>query len=210
MESVTDQLAHFSLGEVQEVGVASSYSLLLRRMISMSLELEYLNRLVLENSSLTRKEFTQRRVAVKLNDFSAAGSRVEMPTENDEVQAVYDDLLMQSCISWNQWKGLVVKWSCSTSTGKYNALQLYREVDILAWFRGIGQVEFPAVAALARIYLGKPLSAAPQERFFSLSSYVVNDLRTCLDEKRVEMMCLMKGNWKEYKELLKEKKATVH
>ncbi|POM60757.1 hypothetical protein PHPALM_30347 [Phytophthora palmivora] len=228
-------------------------------MISISLELEYLNCLVLEKSSFTRNEFTQRRVPVKGNDFAvenaygnswlfvfhkkytnnmkallldprikskaativsdcAALARVEnelqyehdtifkmikereligrecknsepepvrgcnrgiphassvmvalpdveMPTENDELRAAYDDLLLKSRNSWNQWKGLVVKWPCSTSTGKYYALQLYREVDILAWLRDIGQVGFPAVAALARIYLSKPLSTAPQESF---------------------------------------------
>ncbi|POM62856.1 hypothetical protein PHPALM_27931 [Phytophthora palmivora] len=65
MESVTDQVAQFSLGEVQKVGVASTYSLRFRKMISMSLELEYLNCLVLEKSSFTRNEFTQRRAPVK-------------------------------------------------------------------------------------------------------------------------------------------------
>ncbi|ETN18334.1 hypothetical protein PPTG_21544 [Phytophthora nicotianae INRA-310] len=42
------------------------------------------------------------------------------------------------------------------------------------------------------------------ERFFSLSGYVVSDLRRRLDENRAEMMCLMKVNWSEYKNLLNE------
>ncbi|GMF62724.1 unnamed protein product [Phytophthora fragariaefolia] len=83
-----------------------------------------------------------------------------------EVRAAHDDLILMARNTWNQWKNLFVKWPCSTRDCKYNALQLYREVDILAWSRDNGEDEFPSVAILARIYLGKPLSTATQERFF--------------------------------------------
>ncbi|KAF1772288.1 Ribonuclease H-like domain [Phytophthora cactorum] len=96
----------------------------------------------------------------------------------------------------NQWKNTSVKWSCASQGGKYNALQLYREVDVLSWFKNHEEHDHPAIA---RIYLAKPLSTAVQERFFSLRGYVVNELRTRLDDDRAEMMCLMKANWQEYK-----------
>ncbi|OWZ10568.1 hypothetical protein PHMEG_00016561 [Phytophthora megakarya] len=35
------------------------------------------------------------------------------------------------------------------------------------------------------------MSTAQQDRFFSLSGYVVNELRTRLDEDRAEKLCLM-------------------
>ncbi|EGZ13704.1 hypothetical protein PHYSODRAFT_453543, partial [Phytophthora sojae] len=79
----------------------------------------------------------------------------------------------------------------------YNVLQLYQDIDILQWFKETGERDFPSVALLARIYLGKPMSTAPQERFFSIAGYIVNDLRTSLDDKRAEMLCFMKANWKE-------------
>ncbi|ETO70186.1 hypothetical protein F444_13308 [Phytophthora nicotianae P1976] len=84
-------------------------------------------------------------------------------------------------------------------------LDLYREVHVLAWFRDHGEREHPAIAALTRVYLVKPLPTAIQERFFSLSGNVVNQLRTRLDEDRAEMLCLMKANWSEYKTMLSEK-----
>ncbi|ETL43495.1 hypothetical protein L917_05884 [Phytophthora nicotianae] len=109
--------------------------------------------------------------------------------------------------SWNHWISLNVDWpGVTTNGGKYNALLLYRQVDVLTWFRDHGASKFPAVVILARIYLAKPLSTAIQERFFSLSSYEVNLLRTRLEDKRAGMLCLMKANWREYKTLLKEDK----
>ncbi|KAG6975161.1 hypothetical protein JG688_00002653 [Phytophthora aleatoria] len=111
----------------------------------------------------------------------------------------HGDLLLRSRNSWNHWKNLQVKWPCQTnSSGKQTLLQLYHEIDILAWFRD-NESSFPGIAILARIYLGNTFSTAAQDRFFSMSSNVVNDLRTSLDEDRAEMLCLMKSNWSEYR-----------
>ncbi|ETN01474.1 hypothetical protein PPTG_24071, partial [Phytophthora nicotianae INRA-310] len=109
--------------------------------------------------------------------FSAVNSLLEIdgPSMDNETRPFRKDLGMEARNSWNYWTGLNVNWqNVSTDGGKYNALRLYREIDILAWFREHGKCQFPAVAILARIYLAKPLSTAIQERFFSLSSYVVN------------------------------------
>ncbi|OWZ08880.1 hypothetical protein PHMEG_00018508 [Phytophthora megakarya] len=67
-------------------------------------------------------------------------------------------------------------------------------IDILKWYKEHGECEFPTTAILARIYLGKPMSTAVQERLFSLGKYIVNDVRTSLDDERAEMVCLMKAN----------------
>ncbi|KAF1783634.1 hypothetical protein GQ600_7609 [Phytophthora cactorum] len=78
--------------------------------------------------------------------------------------------------------------------GKYDALQLYREVDVLRLFKDQGERDLPGIAALARIGLGKnhylPLH--------NLSGYVVSELRTQLDGDRAGMLCLMIANWREY------------
>ncbi|KAG1683342.1 hypothetical protein DVH05_015074 [Phytophthora capsici] len=132
---------------------------------------------------------------------------IEGPSMDLEQQIFRNDLGLEAKNSWNHWNSLSVDWpGVTTNGGKYNALLLYRQVDVLTWFKDHGASKFPAVAILARIYLAKPLSTAIQERFFSLSSYVVNPLRTRLEDKRAEMLCLMKANWREYKTLLKEDK----
>ncbi|KAF4148758.1 hAT family C-terminal dimerization region [Phytophthora infestans] len=130
---------------------------------------------------------------------------IDTPAQNVEMSDFQADLSAQAMSAWNEWKNLNVSWPCSTSqTGKCNLLDLYRNVKILAWFKESEQLLFPGNAVLARIYLAKPLSTAIQERFFSLSGYVVNDLRTRLDEDRAEMLCLMKANWREYRSLQKQ------
>ncbi|OWZ05063.1 hypothetical protein PHMEG_00022920, partial [Phytophthora megakarya] len=68
-------------------------------------------------------------------------------------------------------------------------------VDILQRFKDHGENSFPVISILARIYLAKSMSTAPQDRFFSLSGYVVNELRTRLDEDCAEKLCLMRANW---------------
>ncbi|ETM42814.1 hypothetical protein L914_11598 [Phytophthora nicotianae] len=107
---------------------------------------------------------------------------VEVPSKADNLRTEQNDIHQEAINAWIKWKNLAVRWSCSVEDGKYNALDLYREVDVLVWFRDYAERERSAIAALERVYLRKPLSTAIQERFFSLSGYVVNQLRTRLDE----------------------------
>ncbi|KAG6972029.1 hypothetical protein JG687_00001708, partial [Phytophthora cactorum] len=99
--------------------------------------------------------------------FFSALLEVDAPSESSEIQEIHNDLVLNTCNSWNQWKHLRVKWSgvqVSAIDRKYGALQLYREVDVLRWFKYQEKRDFPGIAILARIYLGKPLSTATQER----------------------------------------------
>ncbi|KAF4133113.1 hAT family C-terminal dimerization region [Phytophthora infestans] len=304
MEGLTNQLAQFSLGEVQKQGVASSYVLLFRKMLVFAGESTTVNCLVLDRPGPKATEHSQRRAPKSISEFSWDGKRcrdrlreqlalrfpvedlndikallldprikdkahsivsdssvlaqaetelqfehaliyqklfarqavdeeskgeeplpsgvsqsssdlidtalgalleIDAPAQNVEMSDFQADLSAQAMNAWNEWKNLNVSWPCSTSqTGKYNLLDLYRNVDILAWFKESEQLLFTGIAVLARIYLAKPLSTAIQERFFSLSGYVVKDLRTRLDEDRAEMLCLMKANWREYRSLQKQ------
>ncbi|KAE9010789.1 hypothetical protein PR002_g15261 [Phytophthora rubi] len=49
-------------------------------------------------------------------------------------------------------------------------LGLYKHIDVLKWFRDEGEIQFPSIALLARIHLGKISSSAFQERVFSTGS----------------------------------------
>ncbi|KAG1694269.1 hypothetical protein DVH05_021622 [Phytophthora capsici] len=187
MEGLTNQLAQFSLGEVQKQGVASSQA---------------------ADEECKGEEPLPSRIPQSSSDLidTALGALLEIdaPAQNVDMSDFQADLA-QAMNAWNERKNLNVSWPCSTSqTCKYNLLDLYRNVDILAWFKEYEQLLFPGIAVLARIYLAKPLSTSIQERFFSLSGYVVNDLCTRLDEDRAEMLCLMKTNWGEYRSLQKQ------
>ncbi|KAG7390892.1 hypothetical protein PHYPSEUDO_006376 [Phytophthora pseudosyringae] len=75
MEAITNQLAQFSLGEVQRPGVSSSYALLMRKVLAMTLEMRTFPCLVLERPDAMNNEFTQRRVSRDVTQFSAKGKR---------------------------------------------------------------------------------------------------------------------------------------
>jgi hypothetical protein len=129
---------------------------------------------------------------------------IEVSSERSEAVDILNDLEIMAINLWNQWTTLNVRWPCASKAGTYNVLHGYRDVDILAWFRDSGERDFPTIAALAKIYLGKPTSTTIQDRVFSISGFVVNKLRTRLDDDRAEMMSLMKVYWPEYKKLLSE------
>ncbi|OWZ21515.1 hypothetical protein PHMEG_0003931 [Phytophthora megakarya] len=212
MEGLTDQLSQFSLGEVQRAGVASSFVLLFRKMLSLALDSETINGLLLGRPSSEGNEFTQHRKPKSVKDFSNEGLccrdrlraqlSLRFPSEDiNEIKAMLLDPRIKS-------KANSIISDPVLVTRAEQELQaehcLYHDVDILKWFKDHGENSFPAISILARIYLAKPMSTAQQERVFSLSGYVVNELRTRLDEDRAEKLCLMKANWPQYKLLMNE------
>ncbi|KAG6956638.1 hypothetical protein JG688_00011320, partial [Phytophthora aleatoria] len=77
--------------------------------------------------------------------------------------------------------------------GMYWALLgLYKHVDVLKWFRDEGETQFPTVALLARIHLGKISSSAFQERVFSTGGIVMSPRRTRTDSIRAEKQLLLR------------------
>ncbi|KAH9151745.1 hypothetical protein AeRB84_005710 [Aphanomyces euteiches] len=105
---------------------------------------------------------------------------------------------------WRKWAAFEVSWERYTTadvvkTGShgcmYDVWKLYKEIDVLAWYRDVGVTAFPSIAILARTYLAKPMSNAFQERFFSTAGHVVNTKRTRLDSSRAEkLQILMHAN----------------
>jgi len=76
----------------------------------------------------------------------------------------------------------------------WSLLGLYKHVDVLAWFRDEGEGQFPSIALLARIHLGKISSSAFQERVFSTGGIVMGPLRTRTDSRRAEKQLLLRHN----------------
>ncbi|KAL3659290.1 hypothetical protein V7S43_015561 [Phytophthora oleae] len=76
----------------------------------------------------------------------------------------------------------------------WSLLGLYRNVDVLQWFRDDGESQFPSMALLARIHLGKISSSAFQERVFSIGGVVMGPLRTRTDSRRSEKQLLLRHN----------------
>lgn len=71
---------------------------------------------------------------------------------------------------------------------------LCKHIDICRWFRETGCAQFPSIAALARVWLGRSPSNAVQERVFSTGGFVMSSLRTRTENERAEMQVLMKFN----------------
>jgi hypothetical protein len=79
----------------------------------------------------------------------------------------------------------------------WNLLGLYKHVDILRWFRDVGEKKYPSIALLARLWLGKAASTAFQERVFSTGGNVMDEKRTQTDRERAEKQLLLRHNRQE-------------
>ncbi|GMF61820.1 unnamed protein product [Phytophthora fragariaefolia] len=169
------------------------------RELQIEHEVVYLN---LFSSTMTQEDNIRTDVETTVESTSSSSNssidellEIDAPTGVEKLEDIHADVHLRSSNPWNQWKNLHVKWPCEkNSVGKQNLLQLYFKVDIRAGFKD-NESFYSAVAVLARIYLGKPISTATQKRFFSMSGYVVDEPRTSLDEDRGVMLCLMKANW---------------
>lgn len=75
----------------------------------------------------------------------------------------------------------------------WNVVELFR-LDILRWFREVGEPQFPTIAMIARIQLGKVSSSAFQERVFSTGGVVMSPTRTQTDNDRAEKQLLLCKN----------------
>jgi hypothetical protein len=70
LKAVTNQLAQFSLGEEQKEAESSSYVLLFRKILAITLDMQRFPCLVLERPDPLSSEFTQRRVLKDVSNFS--------------------------------------------------------------------------------------------------------------------------------------------
>jgi len=68
-----------------------------------------------------------------------------------------------------------------------------QDVDVLVWWRDVGQARFPRIAVMARQFLAIPASSATAERVFSFAGLTLSDLRKSLVEGTLE--AIMWSKW---------------
>uniref|UniRef100_M4B6B0 Uncharacterized protein n=1 Tax=Hyaloperonospora arabidopsidis (strain Emoy2) TaxID=559515 RepID=M4B6B0_HYAAE len=111
--------------------------------------------------------------------------------------------------AWREWQNVYVEWNTLAQDGadlfhkgKYNLLKLYHHVNILEWFRDVGQHAHPAASLLARIYLSQQ---SPPSQFLrtSLSHFAVQEEAIWVSgaAETAEMRCILHQNWRQYQEL---------
>ena len=68
-----------------------------------------------------------------------------------------------------------------------------QDVDVLVWWRDVGQARFPRITVMARQILAIPESSTTAERVFSFAGLTLSDLRKRLLEGTLE--AIMWAKW---------------
>ena len=111
---------------------------------------------------------------------------------------------------YDNWIKLEVEWdnysqgadvSSDLDSESYDVMKVVRNVDVLPWFQSNLTLVHPWLQVLARTHLGRPISTAYQERFFSVAGNIVSPNRISLGEARAEKLQLLKHNWALHSEL---------
>jgi hypothetical protein len=91
----------------------------------------------------------------------------------------------------------------------WDIVELYKHIDICRWFLDSGQIKFPSIAVLARVWLARSTSTAFQERVFSSGSCVMSPLRSRLDNDFGEKLLLLCHNKHEIKRMKEDTAAPL-
>ena len=67
-----------------------------------------------------------------------------------------------------------------------------QDVDVLVWWRDVGQARFPRIAVMTRQFLAIPAASATAERVFSFAGLTLSDLRKSLLEGTLESIMWVK------------------
>ncbi|KAL7691914.1 hypothetical protein Plhal304r1_c008g0033351 [Plasmopara halstedii] len=120
-----------------------------------------------------------------------------------------DAVVEEEARAWQEWQQVYVAWDTIADKGadlfdkgQYNLLKLYHHVNILKWFRDVGQQTHPAAALLARIYLGKQLFSSPSSKLL-MSRFMRQEEANWVDEvaQRAEKRCVLYHNWHHIQQL---------
>ncbi len=68
-----------------------------------------------------------------------------------------------------------------------------QDVDVLVWWRDVGQARFPHIAVMVRQFLSIPAASVTAERVFSFTGLTLSDLRKSLLEGTLE--AIMWAKW---------------
>jgi hypothetical protein len=75
----------------------------------------------------------------------------------------------------------------------WNDVELYR-LDLLRWFKKVGEPQLPTITMIARIWIGKMSSSTFQDRVLSTRVVVIAPTRTQTDNDRVDKQLLLCKN----------------
>ena len=67
-----------------------------------------------------------------------------------------------------------------------------QDVDILVWWRDVGQVRFPRISVMTRQFLSIPATSTTDERVFSFTGLTISDLCKSLLDGTLEVMMWVK------------------
>jgi hypothetical protein len=76
---------------------------------------------------------------------------------------------------------------------KTDGSDITQDVDVLVWWRDIGQARFPRITVMARQFLTIPASSVTVERVFSFAGLTLSDLCKRLFEGTLE--AIMWAKW---------------
>ncbi|KAG1708730.1 hypothetical protein DVH05_022355 [Phytophthora capsici] len=155
------------------------------------------------------------------------GEEVSQPLEENNVEAAVNaraDELLTSWLSLRiDWAEVVRNQYASKEESEkalakvitrdrkknvrvWNVEELCGKIDICRWFAEVGEVKFPSIAKLARVWLGRGISTAFQERVFSTGSFVMSKLRTRTDNERAQQQLLLRHNRQEIRRMEESKR----
>ncbi len=84
----------------------------------------------------------------------------------------------------------------STVIGKNeDGSDITQDVDVLTWWRDVGQARFPRISVMARQFLTIPTVSATAERVFSFAGLTLSDLRKSLFEGTLETIMWVKWGY---------------
>ena len=67
-----------------------------------------------------------------------------------------------------------------------------QDVDVLVWWRDVGQARFPRIAVMTRQFLASPAASVTSEREFSFAGLTLSDLHKSMLEGTLEVMMWVK------------------
>ena len=84
------------------------------------------------------------------------------------------------------WLQMSVIQSSAVIGKNEDGSDITQDVDVLVWWRDVGQARFPRIAVMARQFLAIPAASATAERVFSFAGLTLSDLRKSLLEGTLE------------------------
>ncbi|KAG3107874.1 hypothetical protein PI125_g12344 [Phytophthora idaei] len=131
------------------------------------------------------------------------------PSTTNSARRSSDAVAEDEARAWREWQKVYVAWDTLATEGadlfdkgQYNLLKLYHHVNILKWFRDVGQQAHPAASLLARMYLGQqpPPSRALGASLLRFTRQEEADWVSGTVQ-RAEKRCILHHNWRQFQQL---------